>query len=203
VAARVDQSLSRLELGNQLETTIKAFIYASAEDVQGAILFSGSNTLGRAFTSYNIVLIGISPDRLESELSGLTHELAHLLVNEVTFNCLGWLDPWLAEGLAMYAEGPLEPYFQTALDAAITGDELISVRSLSSGFPAGHAGSTLSYAESYSLVAYLIDGYGWGKMRDLLAIFKGGSTTDKALRAVYGFDRDGLDRLWRNHVKVK
>ena len=47
---------------------------------------------------------------------------------------------------------------------------------------------------------YLLEEYGWEKMRDLLAVFADGSTTDKALQEVYGFDRDELDRLWRQHI---
>ena len=133
----------------------------------------------------------------------LTHELAHLLVNEATFNCFAGLDPWLSEGLAVYSEGPVSKYFQNALAGAITGEQLISVRSLSSSFPAAHSGAILSYAQSQSLVEFLIDTYGWEKMRRLLSIFKDGSTTDKALRTVYGFDRDGLNQQWKQHIGAK
>ena len=200
VAVKVDQGVSRLQLGSQAEQPIKAFIYASSEDVQGAFLFANVWTGGRAYTSYNNVLITISPDRLDAEVTGLTHELAHLLVTEATFNCLAGLDPWLSEGLAVYSEGPVSEYYQDALDQAIDENKLISVRSLSSSFPAAHAGASLSYAQSRSLVEFLIDTYGWEKMRQLLSIFKDGSTTDRALRAVYGFDRDGLNQLWRQHI---
>ena len=77
---------------------------------------------------------------------------------------------------------------------------MISVRSLSSSFPAAHAGASLSYAQSQSLVEYLIVTYGWDKMRELLSVFKEGSTPDKALQRVYGFDRDGLETRWNQYV---
>ena len=200
VAAKVDQGVSRLQLGSRLEKPIQAFIYSSSTDVQGAVLFAKVWTAGQAHLAYNTVLLAVSPDRLDVEITGLSHELAHLLVNEATFNCLARLDPWLDEGLAQYSEGPVTPHYQITLDQAIANNELISVRSLSSSFPAAHGGATLSYAQSRSLVQFLIDTYGWEKMRQLLSIFSDGSTTDSALRTVYGFDRDGLNQLWRQHI---
>jgi hypothetical protein len=37
-------------------------------------------------------------------------------------------------------------------------------------------------------------------MLDLLNTFSQGSGYDAALEAVYGFDMDGLDSLWREYV---
>ena len=200
VAMKVDDELSRLQLRSQSEKPIKVFVYSNSTDVQGATLFARAWVGGRAYGSHNIVLIAISPVDLDREISGLTHELAHLAVREVTFNCIGGIPTWLNEGLATYAEGPLPSYQKDALDKAIRSDELISVRSLSSSFPAGHSGAYLSYAQSYSLVEFLVDTHGWKKMRMLLEVFREGSTPDNALKEVYDFDRDGLDRRWRRYV---
>ncbi len=193
----MEGGLASLELGRDLVQPIQAFIYADAEDVRGAILFAQEWTGGLAFGSHNILLITISPERVEEEISGLVHELTHLLIQELTFNCFRGLPPWLNEGLATYAEGPLAPYQQSALDRAAAEDTLITLRSLSSSFPASHRGADLSYAQSQSLVAYLIDIYGWPKMRELLAVFQEGSTYDDALLQVYGFNMDALDHEWR------
>jgi len=202
LAQAVAGSLDSLELGRELVQPIRAFIYADSEDVRGAILFAQEWTGGLAFGSHNILLIAISPDRQREEVSGLVHELAHLLVRELTFNCFGGLPTWLNEGLATYAEGPLAPYQQSALDEAIAADSLITLRSLSSSFPAGHRGASLSYAQSQSLVAYLIDTYGWEKMRELLGIFQEGSTYDNALLRAYGIDMGALDQEWREHIEA-
>ena len=133
---------------------------------------------GRAYTAYNIVLIAIRPNGLDAEITGLTHELAHLLIEEVTFNCLGELPSWLHEGLATYAEGALPSYQQELLNGAIRDGELRSVRSLSSSFPAGDREANLAYSQSYSLVDFLIEAYGWDKVNRLLATFREGSTPD-------------------------
>ena len=100
----------------------------------------------------------------------------------------------------MYAEGPLEPVFISLLDNAIAEDSLISVRSLASPFSAYAEESTLAYAQSYSLVEFLISNYGQAKMLELLNTFREGSSYDGALDRVYGFNMDGLNTLWRDYV---
>jgi hypothetical protein len=71
------------------------------------------------------------------------------------------------------------------------------VRSLCSAFSAQTEEAHLSYAQSYSLVEYLLGNYGQDKMLDLLTLFKEGATYDEALSEVYDFDIDGLDARWR------
>jgi hypothetical protein len=51
-------------------------------------------------------------------------------------------------------------------------------------------------------VKYLLDNYGQGKVLNLLAILKQGSTYDEALTKIYGFDIDGLDARWRATLTI-
>jgi len=55
----------------------------------------------------------------------------------------------------------------------------------------------LFYGQSWSLVKYLNDAYGPEQFARLFAEIKGGKRIDPALKAVYGFDQDGLDNEWR------
>ena len=192
--------LETLQLGRELVAPIKAFVYENSADVRGAVLFAQAWTGGLAFVHHNILLIAVDPAEFESGLPGVIHELAHLLVEEVTFNCFGGLPTWLDEGLAMYAEGSLPEYQRLALEEAIADDALISLRSLNSSFPAAHTGATLSYAQSYSLVAYLIETYGWPQMQQLLAVFAEGSTEESAFIQVYGWEYDRLETAWRQSL---
>ncbi len=191
------------DTGAYPEKPINIYIYASAQDLQGSLIFPQEWTGGVAFTNYNIIAIGISPGNLEWGLRAMAHELTHNVVNQVVFNPYGKLPVWLDEGLAMYAEGPLTAQFSGSLQRAISNNTLISVRSLASPFSAHTEKSLLSYAQSYSLVDYLIDWYGPGEMLELLNTFKQGSTYDNALKKVYGFDMDGLDAQWRAWVADK
>jgi hypothetical protein len=188
---------STQDIGAYPEKPIEIYIYASTVDLKGAMIFPQEWTGGVAFTAFSTIAIGIPPSELDWGKRALVHELMHLVVHQATFSPYGQLPVWLDEGLAMYSEGELDPVLRSYLEEAISKEELISVRSLCSPFSAYSEKASLSYAQSYSLVVYLLDNYGQDSMLDLLTILKQGSTYDEALTEVYGFDIDGLDARWR------
>ncbi len=196
------QALSRLveDTGAYLKEPVKIYIYANTQDLQGAMVFPQEWTGGVSFTRYGIIAIGIDPNNLSWGKRSITHELTHLVVHQMTYNPYSGLPTWLEEGLAMYNEGTLEAGFVDYLKMAIDKNSLISVRSLSSPFSAQGEEAYLSYAQSYSLVEFLITIYGQDKMLELLTTFSEGSSYDGALKRVYGFDMDGLDTLWRDYI---
>ncbi len=198
----VESRLSRVKLEVNIpeERKPKVFVYPSAEELRGAVLFTQEWTGALAFLEYNIILIPVRSDNLDWAKRTLAHEITHLLVREATFGPLGDIPTWLNEGLAQYVEGEMEEYHRQVLDNAIKEDKLISVRSLGSGFPADPDQASLAYAQSMSLVSYLVETYGWADMRELLDVFKEGSTYDNALQKVYSFDTGGLEEQWRAHI---
>jgi len=196
------QALGKLaeNTGAYLEKPAELYIYASSEDLRGAMIHPQEWTGGVAFTRYSIMAIGIAPDDIYWGKTTIAHELTHLVIHQMTLNPYNDLPTWLDEGLAMYNEGLLDPGFTSYLIGAITENRLISVQSLSSPFSAYAEEAYLSYAESYSLVEFLITTYGREKMLELLNTFREGSGYDAALEKVYGFDMDGLDSLWRGYA---
>jgi len=198
------QALARLveDTGAGLEKPVKLYIYANARDLQEAMIYPQEWTGGVAFTRYGIIAIGISSDNLYWGKRAVAHELTHLVIHQMTLNSYNGLPTWLDEGLAMHTEGELDPQFTTYLNEAIAEKSLITVRSLSSPFSAYTAQSYLSYAQSYSLVDFLISNYGQAKMLELLLTFRQGSSYDGALEKVYGFDMDGLNNLWQDYVNT-
>ena len=204
-SARDLMAASQVALGRLADDTgvypdkpISMYIYANSKDLQGAMIFPREWTGGAAFPEYGIITIGLSSGDKNWDKKALAHELGHSVLHQITFSPYGAMLPtWLDEGFAMHAEGELDLYLQSNLKEASAADELISVRSLSSPFSARAEEAYLSYAESQSLVEFLIQNYGKDKMLRLLDIVKEGSTTDEALSEVYSFDQDGLDSLWR------
>jgi hypothetical protein len=185
------------DIGTYPEKPIKIYVYQSTSDLRGAMVFSQEWTGGVAFIDFGIIAISISPSQLEWGKRALVHELTHLVVHQATFGPYGQLPLWLDEGLSTYNEGELDPDLQASLNRAVSEGTLVSVRTLCSPFSAYTDKARLSYAESYSLVKYLLDNYGQDKMLDFLTTLKQGSTYDEALTEIYGFDIDGLDAGWR------
>jgi hypothetical protein len=198
-------SLVKLSKDTQVSPseTINIFIYGNNKDLLGSMIFPQEWTGGVAFTPYNIIVIGIEPSQLEWGKGAMTHELTHIVIYQVVFNPYNDIPVWLNEGLAMYSEGTLSPQYTSPLSSAIAQNSLLSVRTISSPFSAYANKSLLSYAESFSLVDYLIFKYGSDKMSELLKTFKQGSTFDGAFLRVYGFDMDGLNSNWEPWIKAK
>ena len=202
IMTSAQQALIRLaeDTGAYLEKPARLYIYTNPQDLQGAMIYPQEWTGGVAFTRFGIIAIGIAPDKLYWGKRAIAHELTHLVIHQMTLNPYSNLPIWLDEGLAMNTEGVLGLEYVAYLNRAIAGNSLISVRSLSSPFSAYTEEAILAYAQSYSLVEFLISNYGQGKMLELLNTFRQGSTYDGALEKVYGFDTDGLDALWRDYV---
>ncbi|MBN1692445.1 MAG: peptidase MA domain-containing protein [Dehalococcoidales bacterium] len=198
--AAAQDALVRLadNTGAELENPVKMYIYASQEDLIGAMVYPQEWTGGVAYSQFGIVAIGIgtTQSQLEWGKRTIAHELTHLVIHQLTDNPYNYLPTWLDEGLAMSSEGELELSFVLALSWADANDSHISVRSLCSPFSSYVEQTMLAYAESYKIVAYLINEYGSEKMSELLDTFKQGSGYDEALIKVYGFDMDELNTLW-------
>jgi len=202
IMATSQQALVRLakDTGAELKKPVQLYIYATTQDLVGALIYPQEWTGGVAFTRFSTIAIGISPANLTWGKRAITHELSHMVIHQVTLNPYSGLPVWLDEGLAVYAEGLPNPEYTSRLSEAVAEDNLISVRSLSSPFSAHVEKAILSYAESYSLVEFLIHQYGQAKMLELLNTFSQGSNYDGALEKVYGFDMDGLNTLWQDYI---
>ncbi len=198
------EGLQRIQndLGLTPQGHVRIYIYASTQDLQGAMLFAQQWEGGVTFEGFNITAIGVAPDQLSFGEGAIPHELTHWVVHQVTFNDYGaGLPPWLDEGLATYIQGTV-PDYQDALNYAIQHNQLISVRSLSSPFSAITEQALISYGESQSIVTFLLQTYGKDKMDQLLNVFHQGAGYDDALKQVYGFDQDGLEALWLQSLGI-
>ncbi|RJQ39681.1 MAG: peptidase MA domain-containing protein [Dehalococcoidia bacterium] len=201
--AAAQAALPRLgqDTGTLLSSPVSVYLYNGSGDLQGAMVFPSEWTGGAAYPDYGIITLGVSPVMLDWGKRTVAHELAHLVVHQLTDNPYLDIPVWLDEGMAMYAEGPLEGQFTTSFRRAVAADRLFTVRTLSSPFSALTDQAVLAYAQSFSIVDYLIGTYGQSRMLELLGVFRQGSDYDAALLKVYGFDTDGLNRLWRDYVR--
>ena len=190
----------RDELGPLSADEVHLYIYDSTDAMRGAILFEPQWTGGMAFAEYRTIILGIGESDLEWGLNAVEHELAHVVVGNMVSACYSRLPTWLSEGLAMVAEGGLDSESQAMLDQALEDDTLYPVRALSDEFTEDPSGASLAYAQSYSLVTFLLEVHGRERLLDLLSASQAGSSPDSALVNVYGFDTDGLDQAWREWI---
>ncbi|MCL4300903.1 MAG: hypothetical protein KJ077_34540 [Anaerolineae bacterium] len=188
------------DVGISLKDPIKIFIYASHQDLLRALSSNAQEwTGGQAMTTFGVVVIGVPPSQLDWGLRATTHEMSHLVIHQATDNPFRGLPRWLDEGIAVYNEDTenLVDDFAPIFDDAVQRDELMTLRTLSSPFPADPMLANLAYGQSGAVVKFIIDTYGPEKMAKLLSIFAEGSLDDEALQEALGVDTVGLDNAFR------
>ena len=194
---------NRESFGLTTDTPIDIYVYPNYEDMQDAILFEPSWSGGTLDSEQNIIILGLSQSSEDWSKNTVIHELTHMLIGHFTFSCLSFVPLWLNEGMAVFSEGPLDPQFQGPFDEALQTDTLLSIRSLSGNFSEVPSKANLSYAESYSIVNFLIETHGQDKIKELLTALRDGLTTDEALMRTYGYDIDGLEDAWRQAIGAR
>ena len=191
--------LNKAQAGMTADVPVNIYVYPSYEEMRDAVLYEPQWTGGQAFSDFSIIIMGVSGDA-EWDKDTVIHELTHILVGRNAFTCIGSIPTWLNEGLAVYNEGVLDKDMKAQLDQAIQANTLFPVRTLGGSFSEIPEKAYLSYAQSYSVVKFMVETYGQEKMNRLLTDLSNAVPIDEALTEVYGVDTDGLDAAWRESV---
>lgn len=202
---RANEALDTLEqdMGITIENPIKIFIYGNHRDLLSAISTNAQEwTGGQAFTEHGVVVIGVAPSQLDWGLGAMTHEMTHLVVHQATDNPFGDLPRWLDEGIAVYNENQdeLDEDFKGVFDAAVAKNSLMTLRTLSSPFPADPMQANLAYGQSGAVVMFIVNTYGSEAMANLLDIFADGALYDEGLQLALGENTDSLDNAFRESL---
>ena len=157
---------------------------------------------GVAVADLNVIL-------LYAGLPGLTeaiaHELTHIVIDHATENPFGRVPSWLHEGLATVIEtrvGVNSPPYNEIMAAIATCDQFVSLRGLTGSFPASDARAIAAYAQSHSLVTFVIDRWGKPAIREILDAYSTGITDDQAIQQVLGLSLDDLEAAWIQNLAV-
>ena len=133
--------------------------------------------------------------------SVLFHEYTHVVVQEITHgNCPTWLNEGLAEleGRKIYSHPLVD------LERAAARGAFIPFAKMESGFTAlSSKEAALSYQQSYSLVNFMVNSYGWPKVTEILLNLGAGMTSTTAIKkamADFGLDFDGVIEEWRRKM---
>jgi hypothetical protein len=130
------------------------------------------------------------------------NQLRHAISHLVTSLASGGKLPWgFDEGIAQYVERPVnEKLARTAsiVQTAHTRGELPS------WFDMNRANAfvepSLVAAQSYSVIAFLIDRYGIPKLRQFLVELRTAETWSEAMRLAYSGDQNDIEKQWEDNV---
>jgi hypothetical protein len=192
----------RSTLDTRLDKHADIWVYGSEDDLFSAYTQDTPDYIGgQSFPDLGLVLVAIPDDEsARSEIKRVVpHELAHILVHQITRNPYNAPPLWLQEGIATHSEETIDPGYDAALrDAAERGD-VDPLRALTSSFGQDEEGLVVAYAQSRSVVDFILgnEKYGPERLARTLAAFREGVTYDEALQRGLGVSTDDLDREWR------
>lgn len=179
---------------------IRILIYASARDLRVALPPNSAEWIGGgASTELGIIHATIAPDRsAASEIRRIIpHEMSHMIVYQASLNPYNHPPLWLDEGLAVHNQETPDVRFRPLVrDAADTG-KLIPLRALNSPFPASADQALLSYAESESVVDFIIATHGSKAIGALVSAFQDGLSYDQVVQKVLNERIEDLDTEWK------
>ncbi len=128
--------------------------------------------------------------------SVLWHEYTHVVVYDLSH---GRAPRWLHEGLAQECEEMSQSSRQGGTPRN-DAKQMPPLRQLM-GIP-DRPGEVVVmpaspfYSASHSLVRYLLETWGWDRLRAFLKSLGGGQSVEEALQEIYGWDLDTLERKW-------
>lgn len=193
-----------LDLGEQYglraDQQIRIVIYGDDGDFASALPPNSADWIGGvAYSDLNHIVAQITPNRdAEREVARMIpHEISHVVVHQSSRNPYNSPPPWLDEGLATYVQRSDDERLPNALDDAIEDGRLIPIGALKSSFPLDPDQALLSYAESVSVVSFLVESFGSDAVGDLISIYRSEVSHDDAIESVLGISIAELDARWK------
>jgi hypothetical protein len=184
----------------ELDAPINIVLYGSVNDFQDALPYNSAEWIGGfADPGQNLIVAGITPDDGAASEMGrmLTHEVVHLLVAQATQNPFNGAPRWLDEGLAINYQEVQEDRFRRVLNDAVDQGQLIPLPALRSSFPSDPDLAIQSYAQSESVLKFMIEEYGHESISAILETYQQGASHADAVEQSIGMSLEEIDEEWK------
>lgn len=130
------------------------------------------------------------------------HELAHIVLEQALAE-RGGAPRWLSEGFSMYAAAQWTTHGQRTLEEVVLRDNFLPLMLLTTSFPADEDAAHIAYAESFSVVAFLVKTYGKYAFQDMILNLKKGMDTDAALLYATGRSLKSVEQEWQEALRLR
>lgn len=134
----------------------------------------------------------------------IRHEYTHAIIHEITGGkCVNWLNEGLARIMEYRTYGAENKPNYSELKKAFTQGALNTLDSLATNFifTEDTKKASLAYQQSTSLVTYIIDTYGFYKIRNMLKHFKDDKTLSEILKTEFYQTPDSFMTNWQIYLR--
>ena len=131
------------------------------------------------------------------------HEITHVIFGLYVGQNLKHVPRWFNEGLAMYeAEEWAYGHYWIMLTGSLS-NSLMPLYELSEDFPQNESRAHMAYAQSCSIITFMVRRYGHDSLRECIRLIAEGRGIDQALAGATGIDTFWLERRWRKSLKSR
>lgn len=129
----------------------------------------------------------------KSILKGIVHEFTHVIVNDLKSSVPRWLD----EGLASFEAGQMDINRHYCLFTEIFENRIPKIKDFEIDWVS--FGEKGGYVWSYTIVEFVVQDYGWEKVREWIQ-------NDGAIKSTFGIGDDKFQKKWisfleKNYLK--
>ncbi len=157
---------------------------------------------GQSFTESSLVVLW-GTDMTWLTYEAIPHELAHLFYQAICDKTYVRIPAWFREGLAVYNERTDHSREMAIVQAAVEEGQLASLYELDGRFTSVYEDTiSLSYAESYSVIAYMVDTYGEETVGKIIVDLAKNKRFEKALDQEAGLTLEQLEKNYYEWVGV-
>jgi hypothetical protein len=202
--------VARLALAHMQETTrerldfpIHILLYANSGDFESWHSYVDDWVGGQAFPALGVTAQILPPNTGAAWIrSVIPHEIAHLFFYQTVHTPYASWPSWLDEGLAQYYEFVDKQESLTLAAQAAREGRLLPLRALSGSFGRDTEQVQLAYAESLSVVMYLLETWGEAGLQGLIQAFREGVNPQKAVHQALGVSWEEFEAGWINWMGV-
>ncbi len=209
VMERAEEDYKRITDDIGMDPKIKARIYIAPDrnsyrELQPRGEKTHEWSIGVFYPYQNLILL-LSPKAQKATHPDLqqimAHELTHLILFTVTREKGMDLPVWLHEGLAMYEARQWNWHYRGIMAQAALTRSFLPLSSITMGFPPEKRLADRAYAQSMSLIAYIINKYGPDFLNRLISYLVDGKQPEEAFLHVFGISLEDFERNWHAYLR--
>jgi len=191
----------RSEYGLAQPSQIRLWVYESGGDFNGAQIPNSQEwVVGAAYPDLGLIL-AVLPDGEDWEVDRVVpHEITHQVLRQASENPFNVPPLWFDEGFAVFQQVTGNDHFPEMVAEAAADGRLLLLRYLTAEYPFDPSDVTLSYAQSFSVVSFIVEQWGKESIGELVNEFAKGVTHDEAFTAALGVTVDELEKMWRESL---
>ncbi|MBU2098975.1 MAG: tetratricopeptide repeat protein [Gammaproteobacteria bacterium] len=201
----LEESWDRLVEKYQFEPDVPVVIQVFERSEDFAVRSVGLPDIGPLVgICFGKVVTLISPDTLSANWQEIVwHELVHVFTLQMTQNKM---PRWLSEGISTWEERQARPEWGRRLGLelvrAVQQDRMLPVSDLNKGFTGANSNADLSFAyfQSYLVVEYIAEQYGFEKLRELILEYNVVRPESEMFANVFGMDMQTFDAGFRQWI---